>query len=210
MMRLRAGPMLAAMALAGLALLQAATCSRGTRIAPRGRRRHRSADRRLHRARARRGEAGSGPARHSADEHAGRPRHLDAPDHQRDPGFACAGRHLCRAERSACGQCRHLYRLRQRNRGDGAGHQYWRSHAGSVRRQSGAAVGSEPGKRTKTTGGKQANPRTRRRARLSTTPSPIFAALPRSMTAMPTGPSRRCVPPQACRPPKRSRFTSSI
>ena len=55
-----------------------------------------------------------------------------------------------------------------------------------------------------------ANRQTPRRARSSTTPSRIFAASPHSMAAMPIGPSRRCVPRQACRPPRRSRFTSSM
>ena len=148
---------------------------------------------------------------HSAHEHAGRPRHLDARDHQRDPGLARAGRHLCRAERRARGQRRHLYRLCERDRGDGAGHQYRRRDAGSARRQSAAAVGSRTSKKNKRQEERN-NPASRRipkRARSSTTPSPIFAASPRSTAAMPTGPPRPCVPPQACRPPRRSRCTSS-
>ena len=84
----------------------------------------------------------------AAHEYAGRPRYLDAPDRQRDPGFAGAGRDLRRAERSARGQRRHLYRLCQRHRGHGARHQYRRRDAGSARRQSAGAgrrLGTENG-----------------------------------------------------------------
>jgi hypothetical protein len=84
MMRLRAG--------FGRARARTGGAPRDRRscIAPRGRRRDWSADRRLHCARARPRAAGAGPADHSADEHAGRPRHLDAPDRQCDPGLARA------------------------------------------------------------------------------------------------------------------------
>ena len=153
MMRLRAGPIVVAMALAMLALpatVAAVAAERALLLEIDGAIGPPTADYIVR-------ELGSakpdrGPAGHSAHEHAGRSRHLDAPDHQRDPRFACAGRHLCRAERSARGKRRHLYRLCERNCGDGAEHQYWRRHAGSVRRQSAAAVGSEPTKR-KTAGG---------------------------------------------------------
>jgi membrane-bound serine protease (ClpP class) len=56
---------------------------------------------------------------------------------------------------------------------------------------------------------KTASRRTPWRARSSTTPSPIFAASPRSTAATPTGPRTPCARPQAFRPPRRSRFMSS-
>ncbi len=114
--------------------------------------------------------------RRAAHEHAGRPRYLDAPDHQRHPRLAGAGRHLRRAGRRAGGQRRHLHRLCERDRRHGAGHQYRRRHAGSARRRFAASGGG--GSEQKQQGKKPARTaRTPRPARSSTTRSPISSSL---------------------------------
>ena len=114
-----------------------------------------------------------------AHEHAGRPRFFDAPDRHRDSGLAGAGRHFRRAERSARGERRHLYRLCQRDRGHGARHQYRRRDADPARRQSAVSPGGGSDQKTQTHRHKPANRRTPRRAKSSTTRSPISAASPR-------------------------------
>ncbi|MCY1439099.1 hypothetical protein D9M71_553200 [compost metagenome] len=82
--------------------------------------------------------------------HAGRAGHLHARDRQGDPRQSGSGGRLRGAGRRAGGERRHLHPVCLPRRGDGAGHQSRRGHAGADRRatghaQSGRKAGREEG-----------------------------------------------------------------
>ena len=127
---------------------------------------------------------------------------------KRDPRLAGTGRDLCCAERRARRQRRHLYRLRERSRGDGPGHQYRRRDAGPDRRRAAIGAGAEAAKAgTIAAGQRRRAGECHEAARWSMTPSPISAVSPRSTAATPTGPTRPCARPRAFPPPRRWRCT---
>ena len=126
---------------------------------------------------------------------------VDARHHQGHPRLAGAGGRLRRAERRARRQRRHLHPLRQPHRGDGAGHQPRRGHAGAIGMPGGGAAPSS--RRRRRIGARRRRARTERRddaQSTSTTPRPTSAAWRSCAAATPTGPRRRCARRSACRP----------
>ena len=105
------------------------------------------------------------------------------------------------AERRARRQRRHLYRLCERDRRHGAGHQYRRRDPGCSSAADPLPGGSAEQKQSQQD--KTGEPATPKRARSSTTPSPISAASPRSTAATPIGPPTPCARRRAFPPPTR-------
>ena len=133
--------------------------------------------------------------RRPEDRHAGRPRHVDARDHQGHPRLPDPGRHLRVSERRAGGERRHLHSVCEPHRGDGSRHQ-------SGRRDTRANRHWRAQQRADPTAGRRAegrrSPARRRRSQArsprsrSTMRLPIFAVSPNCAGATPSGGNRQC------------------